>query len=243
MLNEMTAVKDGYIIFTGTMIEMYIPESYKESNLMEEMGDRTKVFGLFNCRMFDKNDKGGKIETFNIPSMISLEAPVSEKKSLSLAKGSEEESYNIIRFYNGDPITRAEFQQDSSNVELFIKILTGGKIPKTIPYNQIIQIWQENLRMNHVHLNVASIILELIIAEVYRDKSNPQNKFAKKIGKVTDGDEYDYKTANIREITSLNSVFAALTFEDMDQMITSSLNMTKYNKKQTTSPVEKIIKM
>jgi hypothetical protein len=133
--------------------------------------------------------------------------------------------------------------QESSNVELFINLITKGKIPTTIPYSQVLPMWLKNLNANNVKLGVVSSVLEAIIAQFYRDKAKPENRFAMKIGKDPTTSEYAYKPANIRELCARNSTFAALTFEDMDAMLTSSINIKKLGKEEIDSPLEKILKM
>lgn len=240
MLNDFTMVKDDYIYFTGDELEMYIPVSYEASKMIEIGTESCNVFGLFNCRV-NNGGKKGKIETFNFPSMVEIKAIPEEEVNMEVLD--EVEKYFIIRIRKNEPIMRSQFQRNSTNVNLFINMLTGGKLPKTIAYNKILEIWQRNLAMNSVHLNVSSVVLEAIIAEIYRDKKNPQNRFAITIGKTPNGNEYDYATANVRQITSYNSVFSGLTFEDMDQMRIDGINTTNYKRKQTISPIEEIIKM
>lgn len=231
------------IVFTGNYLEMYIPDSYFEGKLAEEFGNSIRVFGLFNIRVFDEKNKPMKLETLNVPTMIYIHPSEVEKKELQLIDDGEVEKYRVAKFYKGNIIMQNSVPQDASNVELFLKILTTGKVPKTIPYSQVLKIWQRNLDLNGVKLGVTSTILEIIIAEIYRNKKKPEERFAKLIGKDPSVSEYAYRTANIREICARNSTFAALTFEDMDQMIISSLNINKYNKEESESPIEKIIKM
>lgn len=231
------------IVFTGNYLEMYIPDSYFESKLAEEFGNSIRVFGLFNIRVFDEKNKPMKLETLNVPTMIYIHPSEVEKKELQLIDDGEVEKYRVAKFYKGNNIMQNSVPQDASNVELFLKILTTGKVPKTIPYSQVLKIWQRNLDLNGVKLGVTSTILEIIIAEIYRNKKKPEERFAKLIGRDPSVSEYAYRTANIREICARNSTFAALTFEDMDQMIISSLNINKYNKEESESPIEKIIKM
>lgn len=238
-------IKDGgdNIVFTGNYLEMYIPDSYFESKLAEEFGNSIRVFGLFNIRVFDEKNNPMKLETLNVPTMIYIHPSEVEKKELQLIDDGEVEKYRVAKFYKGNIIMQNSVPQDASNVELFLKILTTGKVPKTIPYSQVLKIWQRNLDLNGVKLGVTSTILEIIIAEIYRNKKKPEERFAKLIGRDPSVSEYAYRTANIREICARNSTFAALTFEDMDQMIISSLNINKYNKEESESPIEKIIKM
>ena len=120
--------------------------------------------------------------------------------------------------------------------------MCAGKI-KNIPYDKLLDVWQKNLELNDVNLGVPSSILELIISEIYRNPKNPNEKFSKYINENPKAHKMFYRASNIREICSRNSTFAALTFEDFDTMVTASLNMNKYNKKQVESPIEKVLKM
>lgn len=235
--------KDGeHIIFEGHTMEAYIPEYYFQGKLAEDKGSMIEVFGLFNVRVFDGNGRPLKLETFNIPSMLHLYPTEMETKELELVDDVIEK-YRVCKFYKGNRVLNKSIHQDASNVELFINLLFRGNIPRTIPYTQILQIWQKNLELNNVKLGVTSAILEVIITEIYRNKKKPEETFAKVIGKDPTASEFGYRPANIREICARNSTFAALTFEDIDSMITTSLNISKYNKEESQSPIEKIIKM
>jgi hypothetical protein len=245
MLKE-TLKDDGEnIIFMGSKLEMYIPMSYFETKLAENYGTSINVFGLFNVRVFDNKDKPGKLETLNLPTMICIYPIDGEVKELQLIEGEhgDPEQYYIAKFYTGNKVMSNSIQQNASNVELFLDIIFRGKIPQTIPYNQVLSIWHKNLELNGVKLGVTSTILEICISQIYRNKKKPEETFAKVMGKDPTQSEFSYKTANIREICARNSTFAAMTFEDMDSMITSSLNINKQNKQETESPIEKIIKM
>ena len=83
--------------------------------------------------------------------------------------------------------------------------------------------------------------MQFIIAEQCRYAKDPRTPFRKKIGKGSGVSEEDYMMQNMRTIASYNSTFAALTFEDISQMICSSLNMTRQNLPQNKSPIEKVL--
>lgn len=233
------------MVFTGNYMEMYIPSFYFEGKLAEDSGSAIRVFGLFIVRVFDIKGKPLALETFNVPTMIHIYPSSIEVKELQLVSGpdGELEKYHVAKFNKGNIVMKNSIPQDATNVELFLDVLTRGKLPKTIPYSQVLQVWQKNLSLNGVKLGVTSTVLEIIISEIYRNKKRPEETFAKLIGKDPSISEYAYRPANIREICARNSTFAAITFEDMDSMITSGLNINKYNKQETESPIEKIIKM
>jgi hypothetical protein len=83
----------------------------------------------------------------------------------------------------------------------------------------------------------------MIIAELCRYKSNIEVPFRMMIGKdnakVT---EYDYNNINLKKLPSINSTFNAMTFEDINQSIISSIKKTRNKETENPSPVEKIIK-
>ena len=243
MFNKLLINDGEFLIFNGLYVEFYVPKSYEEDKLAESVGDSYRLFGICNLRVFDVNNKPGKLEILNLPSYINVFPSEVDEANLSLVDGQEEEKYKILKFYKGDKIMRNVTQMDSTNLEMFTKLMTSGKIPKTVEYKNVIHLWLKNMEINGKHLGVTSTVLEVIIAEIYRDGSKPEFQYAKTVGKDPNKPQYGYRTANIREICSRNSAFAALTFEDMDSMITSSLNINKYNKSETLSPIEKIIKM
>jgi len=232
------------IVFIGHYMEIYIPETYFLTKLAEIEGTLVKTFGLLPCVVKDKNDKIILSETINIPTTIILHFKdiYRTKINLQLNNGDEPESYRVLKFYKDDILMSNVVQKDSTNAELFINLMCQGKI-KNVPYDKILSIWQKNLELNDVNLGVPSVILELIISEIYRNPKNPNEKFSKLINKNPKESRLNYRASNIREICSRNSTFAALTFEDFDAMMTASLNMNKYNKVQVESPIEKVIKM
>lgn len=244
MFKELLKDDGEYIRFNGEYLEMYIPVYYFESKLAENSGTSIRVFGLFNLRVF-VNNKPMKLETLNIPSMIYIYPSEIEKRNIQLIKGEDgtEEQYIVAKFYKDNKIMVNSISQDASNVELFLNLIFNNKLPSSISYHDVLNVWLKNLQLNNIKLGVPSAPLEIIIREIYRNKNKLEETFSKVIGKNPNISPFSYKTANIREICARNSTFAALTFEDMDSMITSSLNIQKYKKEETISPIEKIIKM
>ena len=49
--------------------------------------------------------------------------------------------------------------------------------------------------------------------------------------------------ASIRSVCQYASTFSAITFEDMDSMITASVNRLRDKKEESESPVENLFKM
>ena len=119
--------------------------------------------------------------------------------------------------------------------------MTAGNLPNLIPYSKALEVWRKNQELNNVHFGVSSCYLEVILSAMYRNPNDLSQKFAK-IASDKGVSDYDYATASIRQICQYNSTFSALTFEDMDSMITTSLNKSRENVKEVESPLEQIIK-
>ena len=230
------------IVFTGHKLEIYIPESYTSRGAAVIEGSVFKTFGVLPCRVFDKNDKVIGEYTLNIPVDISLYFSTYEVKKLTFNNDDEPSNYAVIQYFTQEKIMSSFITQTSANAEKFMKYMCAGKIIG-IPYDKISISWLKNMKLSGVGFGVTMLVYEIIISEIYRNKNNPDEKFAHYIGKNPKASMYDYRASNLREICSRNSTFAALTFEDFDTMVTTSLNRTQYHKKQVESPIEKIIKM
>jgi hypothetical protein len=237
--------KGDSVLFTGNYMEAYIPIEYFEKGIAVENGDKIDLFAIFNFKVFstlNPDRKSAKLLTFKFPSSIITKPHSSEDDDIELISGSGEQRYKVLKYFKNDEIlTTINVVQSINNVEKFIDLLNAGKLPNTIKYNMILDLFLKNLEINKINLDVSSVVLEAMITQIYRYKDDRALPFRKVIGKNKKVTEYDYKTANMREIAELGSTFTALTFEDIDTMITASINRNLYKRQEAQSPVEKII--
>lgn len=236
--------KDGFIYLTCYRAEFIIPEYYFESKFGNDVGQTIEVLGLFDVKFYDKDDNELDSRVLNIPTWTTLEVYDYNKESIVLGGETEPTLCRIYNYYNDMKIMPSYCIADSANVESYLTFITSGKVPSMVPYSKTLKIWLKNQSMNKASLGVPSVILEMILAVAYREKGHPQNKFATIIGDpkstVT---EFDYQMSNIRQICQYTSSYTAAIFEDMDSMITSSLNRTLHNEKEQYSPTEMIMKL
>ena len=253
MANEFI-VSGENIIVNAPYAEAYIPEELfksieKESQINSAVafmdGDAVTTVGIFNMRFFPSEETSQRdkvpLRTFNYPSPITTYPDDVVKMSLTLGDA-EESVYYVLKYTRGSIMMPVNNPKDSGNCEKFLNMMMRGKIPNSIPYSQILEIWNKNFNINGIAPGVPSVILQAIIAEQARCKDDPTQPFRKEIGKGKAG-EHDYTFANVRTVASYTSVFNALTFEDMSQMLTTSINMTRSGTKQNRSPVEKVLSM
>ena len=236
---------DGnFIYLESPYCEFYIPQSFFKSTagFAEDRGEMIRGIGLFDVGIFS-DGKLVEMKTLNIPTWIDMYVYESENRDVKLPGSDDPVPCKVLIYYQGAKVMNAKIIEDSSNAELYLKLICGGKIPTSVPYGKSAQLWRKNQRMNGVHLGVPAVIEEMILAVAYRDKDNLGQKFCKVIGQDKDVSEYDYSMASIRQICQYASTFTALWFEDFDAMVTTSLNRTRENKPEANSPLEKIIKM
>lgn len=235
------------VVFTGSYMECYIPMYYFDKGVATLEGEFVNTMGIFNFRVTTNANQDiakGKVHTFKAPSMIIMKPSSMEKREIELISG-KPEVYRVLKFYNGDKVlTSTNLVAHYDNVELFIlKLLSEGKIPDTIPYETVFKMLLENLELNAMNLGTPGVVYALVVAEICRYNKDLALPFRKIIGKGGSISQTDYTPVNLRTLCSYSSTFSALTFEDIDTMVITSVNKKRYNKKETQTPVEEIIRI
>jgi len=238
--------KDDQVIFTGAYMEVYVPRFYFDNGISVLIGDKIETLGIFNFKVFSSEEKKNKAElhTFKFPSFILTEPTSTNYQEIQdLIEESDDKSFAVLKYYKNDIfIDNINVTKKSEYTQLFINLLHSGKLPNTIPYDEILGLEMESTNFNGVNLNVPATVMELIISEIYRDKKDLTKPFRFKAGKSGKVSMYDYKPINIKQISTFNSTFTGVTFEDIDYNLTASVNKTRYKKKEAISPIEKTIK-
>lgn len=232
------------IIFTGPYMEIYVPGDYFKKELAEQVGDNFKIFGLVNLVTF--NDAEAKspnpMRLLNAPIKFMTYPSAYEVRKMDLKGSDGPEPVVVLKYNCNDVLCPALMPKTSLTFRDFLAILTGGKIPGFTPYDEVFNIWMENMDMAGISFDIPDSNYEIAISEIYRSKQNPLKKFGAVLAKDPKHDLTDYVTFSPREITKTNSTFTGIAFEDMDQMLTASINRAVKNKPERTSPMEEIIK-
>ena len=246
MANEFIR-KDDNIIVNVDHMEAYIPEDLfknEESNsaIATMYGEAFKVMGLFNMRVSNTPDEDlskTPLRTFNYPNMILTYPSSSYTKEMSLTNNDEPIRYRVLCYTRGDIMMSATMPKNADNSVKFLNMLTRGKIPSTLTYNQVWDAWLANLESNSVNPGIPYLYMQCIIAELYRSAKNPTIPFRKVYGK--DMNSNAYSVSNMRGTAAYSSVFTAQVFEDMGRMLTTSINMCRRGITQDPSPIEKVL--
>lgn len=243
---------NGNIIVNVPYMEAYIPydlfsDAEFKSAIAYEYNDYVCMIGIFNMRCFDTEEpedrNASKLRTFTYPNMINTYPDSHSKEKLTLIPGNEPEEYMVLKYYKGNIMMEADIKQDSINCERFIELLNKGKIPSTVPYDDLLLLWLKNLKINGIDAGVPALILQIIISELCRDRKDPSKQFRKIVGKNPEIPHTDYYPANTNTVSAYSSVFAGLTFEKVAEKLTTSINMTLEGKEQIKSPIEQVLSM
>lgn len=243
MLKANVIKKDGMLILNCAYAEFYVPRQYMEKELAVDCGESFQAFGLMYLRTFSAMNKPNELEILKIPNMISFYPIEKENRKMTLGNDTEAD-YIVLKFYKGSKIFPSAIRCDNAAPENFLNMVLGGQIPKNIPYDKTLEVFLKVFEQNKVGLPAPAVLLEMIISEVYRYAGDPSLKYGQHLAKNFDlkKKQLDYSLANVRTICKNNSSFAGISFENMDEMITSAINNKKYNRKETKTPLEDVIK-
>lgn len=241
MANSIFRKQDGNIVLNVPYCEFYIPLSYfdETKQFATDYNSYIKTLGVFNVGIFE-NGKLKELKILNLPTIIDINVYDSEIREVTMSN-KETAQCKVVKYLKDAKIMKDAIFQDDEPVKAYLNYILSGKIPTLIPYSKQLRVWKKNQDLNGVNFGVSSIYLELVLSVVNRNPEKLNEKFSQAVGENGIGD-YDYKYASVRQICQYNSTFTALTFEDIDSMITSSLNKSRNRVKERESPIEQIIK-
>lgn len=247
MANEFITNEDNKVLVNVSFLEVYIPKYFEERKYLQFDNNMIEIFGLVNMRILkdEEEDRNSvKLNTLKFPSKFKTIPFEYEYQTISLLPDSIEDKYLVLRYRKGDVfMTSRTIVKDIENVEIMWNLLTDGKIPTTIPYDDILDLYLLNSSMNDVRLNVPATLISAMIAESYRLKSDNSIQLRKVLGKDPTNKklQLDYSQLNTRQICAQNSSLAAMTFEDPTNMLLNSIVRKRLGKPEMETPMEKII--
>ena len=229
--------KDGKIL-AKEFLEIYIPKSYIDDGFAIDHGLSIQTTGLLYIRSYT-GGKEGPLKTLNIPVIIDVMQYNYEMEEIDV-KGKSLE-VRTLKFIKDSCVIHGTIQMGKDVSEKFLNTLLSGKIPKTVDYSKLINIWWKNLEMAGTTFKIPSKMFELIIAVIYRSPKNIKERFGMVYGKQSNPDGYNYQTGNVVDAVEGQSTFSGIAFENFTRMVTSGVLNTRENREEIESPLEKII--
>lgn len=229
--------KDGKI-YTNTYMEIFIPLDYFEGKFAINRGASIETIGLLYTRSYVDGVEG-PIKLLNIPAVINVMVYDFQQEEIRIS--GKPLTVMTLKYLKDSYVLHQTVQKGREVAEAFLYTILMGKLPKTLDYAKIIDIWWKNLEISGVSFKVPSKIYELIIATIYRNPNNVKQRYGESYGKQTNPSGHDYKTGNVRDVVEGLSTFSGMVFEDISRMITSGINNSLDGTEEPISPLEKVI--
>ena len=228
-----------YKIYCKDYLELYIPMAYFEDKVAENTGAIINTFGVLYYRVYVDN-KPKDLCRLDIPAMIEVYTSTFEYSSI-VVPNSGALQVMVVKYLPNTPIMAQSITRGKEVAEKFLHMMINGKLPHTLDYRDLINLWWKNLEISGVSFQVPSKVYEMIIANVYRSPTDMKRRFGQYIGKQSKPDFTSYKTGTIRDIVKNLSTFSGMVFEDMGNMISNGIANSIDNIEEPVSPLEKII--
>ena len=224
----------------------YVPEVFFNDNtkrpIAEVQGEDVSMIGLCNWSIIDSTGKALPPKTFSFPTMMLCSPYEIEKvKNFKLQNAKEAADYRILHFRKGDKVIKEiRVPQLVDNAEMFFKlVVVTSKMPGTIPYDDIWELFIENAHLNGFDYGLHSQLFGVIVSELCRDPGNI--KIPYRLSNKT-GDPTGYKTISIKYLPKFTSPYVSLTSENFDEALRSSILMSDMKEEDIPyTPLEKVI--
>ena len=228
-------------LYANEYLEIYIPEYYFDDKdpIAENRGATVDTIGLLYIRNFKKDGSPNPVKLLNIPTGITLMVYSTKKEEIDI-KGKILKVLTL-QYLDGSYIMHQSVTKGRDIANKFLSTVLSGKVPKTLNYEQVLDVWWKNLDISGISYKVPSKIYEMILATIYRNPHNHNQRYGQYYGKQINPDGYDYYTANVREVVKNLSTFSGMVYEDIAAMISNGVNNNLKNVKEPESPLEKII--
>ena len=232
-----------YIYLEDPYMEFYVPLEYfdQTKRFAEDYSSYINVLGIFSVGIF-KDGKVSEFKTLKNPYMIKCYVYESEIRTVDIPHIGEIRC-KVISYNKGQKVMDSQIVEDSVNGLMFLNLMINGKLPKSCPYDKVFDLWDKNKTMNSVDFGVRAEVEEMIVSLVYRTKGKLTEKFAKTFGADKNTDPYQYDMVDLRKVCQYASTFSAITFEDFDTMVTTSINRARNKTPEMYTPIEETIKM
>lgn len=214
----------------------FIPSIFFDRKYAEIVDGKVSILGAFSYVLRDiKTGKDSELYNFNYPTVFDT-APSTKvnMRNYNLDGKLVKDDYTLLKYRKGDTvILSTKLSESIENAEIFYKMFTSGKIPTTIPYDELQEYFQENISLNGKDYNLNMQLFGLIIGESACLPNDETKLF--RHSKMEDFNNYRIK--NIKMSPKFISPYSSYTSEVYDEAI---INASLISNKSGTSPMEKL---
>lgn len=229
---------NGGKLYAEDYMEIYIPMEYFANNVAVNKGSSIETLGILYTRIF-KNGTPSAFKMINTPITINLMVYEFRQETIRIPSGAID--VMTLQYLKDSYVMHQRVQEGREVAETFLATILAGKLPRTLNYRQVINMWWRNLEISGVSFKVPSKMYEMIIASTYRNPRNKKERYGQYYGRQTDPSGFDYVTGTVREVVRDLSTFSGMVFEDISTMISNGINNSLEGVEEPVSPLEKII--
>lgn len=235
--------KDNALLYNGEgELLFYIPETYfgnTKNPVAKVIGYYISSMGAFDWAIMSPNGKVGKINPFKWPTVVLCKPYEVEKVKGLEINNHKPRDYRVLHFKKGDEvISDVNIPEIVDNVETLFKlmVITGAKMPNTIPYDQFFRYFPESMNLNGNSFGINMQIFGVLESETLRDPNDPSKPFRHtKMNDMT-----GYQQLSVIQVPKYTSPYVALTSQNWDESLMAA-NLMDDDSKIKSSPMEKII--
>lgn len=222
--------KDKNIYVESYAMEVYLPydyleKAYRGNSYYSLIGSKVRYFAVGNMRFF-KNEKEmenpSAIPTYTLgfPMFIISQPSDIDTREVQFVKGGVSRKCIVLTYYKDDILVdNTDCICNADAVMIVMARLEGGKLDH-IPPEHAIGIFQDVQTMNKVSLRIPTEEEEIFIAERYRNPNNHSQK-----ARFNDKADPDRLVSyNMRQDAMKDTTYQALTHEDFNTSLISSIN-------------------
>lgn len=225
-------------IHCNDYMEIYVPVSYFADGAAINKGASIETIGIAYTRAYPGGQEG-PIRLLNIPVIINL--MVYEFRQETIKVHGRSLDVMTLMYLKDSCVMHQTVTKGREVAALFLQTILAGKLPRTLSYTDVINMWWRNLEIADISFKVPSKIYEMIIASIYRSPKDGKERYGQYYGRQTNPTGYDYETGNVRSVVKDLSTFSGMVFEDIGTMISNGINNSMNGVEEQISPLEKII--
>lgn len=243
-LDKEKAYVDAYAM------EYYIPhhmidKMYRGYKYYELAGTKVKFFGVGNMRFFSSEKEmedpfSIKVHTLGIPMMLTCEPDTIEVRDIKFTKGGKPRKSVVLTFYRGSVfVDNLNLLQNGNNIMVLMTLIESGKLDNVLP-DEAAEIFRDVQVMNKAKLRIPPEEEEIMISERYRDATNHMKKARYHEGKFSSPDEI--VSLNMRQEAMKSTTYQAITHEDINTSLISSVNRKRAGIVDEPTPSEAVVR-
>src|SRR5699024_924709 len=131
----------------------------------------------------------GPIQLFNLPVIVKFMVYETKQETIRIRNKSIE--VMTLQYMPKAYVLHQSVTKGREVAGAFLNMILAGKVPPTVNYNQVIDLWWRNLEIAGVSYKVPSKIFEMIIASTYRNPHDPKKRYGQYYGSHPNSDGYD----------------------------------------------------